>query len=136
VKLRRTNQPRTRRRGAATVEMAICLPMLTILVFGSIAAANAIYMKQIVVTAAYEAAREATKHGGTQAKAKARAESVLAGRSIDNSSVTFSPDPLTGAGRGENVSITVSASIAESFPVPLPYFDGIVLESTTTMVKQ
>jgi len=136
VILRRKKQQGAARRGVATVEMAICLPMLTLLVFGSIAAANAIYMKQVVVTSAYEAAREATKHGGTQARAEARALAVMTGRSIENATVTFSPDPIEDAARGENISITVSASIEESFPVPLPYFDGILLESTTTMVKQ
>ncbi len=125
-----------RRRGTATVEMAICLPMLTMLVFGSIAAADAIYMKQVVVTAAYEATREAARHGGTQANAAARAQAVLNGRSIENGTVTFVPESLEDAERGDNISITVRASIEESFPVPLPYFDGIVLESTTTMVKQ
>ncbi|MCA9165038.1 MAG: pilus assembly protein, partial [Planctomycetales bacterium] len=59
---RLTSRPRTLS-GVATLEMAVCLPMLVIITFCSIEAANFIYLKQSLTEAAYEAVRVATATG-------------------------------------------------------------------------
>ena len=54
---RKTNHavaPRVNRRAVATVELAVCLPVLALLVLGSIEAASFIFLKQTLQVAAYE----------------------------------------------------------------------------------
>ena len=45
------------------VEFAVCLPMLMVLMLGSIEATSAIFLKQSLVAAAYEGVREAVGEG-------------------------------------------------------------------------
>ena len=50
---RHTGQKRQSRRAAAVVELAVCLPLLFTIFFGSIEACNVIFLKQAVTAAAY-----------------------------------------------------------------------------------
>ena len=72
------------RRAAAATELAVCLPVLTLVVFGSIQACNLIYLKHGAVTAAYEGTLELAKRNATNASMTARAQQVLDARGIRN----------------------------------------------------
>ncbi len=52
---------RTIRPGAATVELAIILPVFVIMIFGSLEVCQRLFTRQAVVIAAYESARTATR---------------------------------------------------------------------------
>ena len=67
-----------KRAGIAVVEFAVCLPILVLVVFGSIEACNAIYLKQAATASAYEAVRVATGTGGTLAAGQLRGDEILA----------------------------------------------------------
>lgn len=43
-----------KRRGAAVVEFAVCLPVIIIIVFGAIEAASLLFLKQALIQSAYE----------------------------------------------------------------------------------
>ena len=64
---------RASRKGTATVEFAVCLPVLVTIVLGSIEATNAIFLKQHLTAAAYEGARKATTPAETSATPPPRA---------------------------------------------------------------
>ncbi|MEZ6064652.1 MAG: TadE/TadG family type IV pilus assembly protein [Planctomycetaceae bacterium] len=124
----------TSRRGAA-VEFAVCLPVMLMIVFGSIEAANAIYLKQIVTQAAYETARVVTTPGNTAADARAFGEHVLAARSVENATITISPEASSTTPSGQLMTITVSAPSDSNFYSPLQYFRGQTIESRVVMVR-
>ncbi len=46
-----------KRNGTATVELAVCLPLIVIIAFGSIEATNMIFLEQRLTAAAYEGAQ-------------------------------------------------------------------------------
>ncbi|MBX3445050.1 MAG: pilus assembly protein [Planctomyces sp.] len=100
---------RDSRRGLAVVELAISLPLLLMLTFATIEASNAIYLKQSLTLAAYEAARTATGPGGTEDDGQLRADEILGARNIRNSSVSFSPRLTANLPTGTAITITVSA---------------------------
>ena len=60
---------RSNRRGIAAVELAVCLPVIVLLVFGSIEASSFIFLKQSLNVSAYEGIREAIRVGSNNAAA-------------------------------------------------------------------
>jgi Flp pilus assembly protein TadG len=73
---------RSRRRGAALVEFAVCLPVIMILILGSMEATSAVFVRQALTTSAYEGIREAIRIDSTASTALSRAQSVLTARQI------------------------------------------------------
>jgi len=120
----------------ATVEMAICLPMLVFLVFVSIDTANSIYMKQVITTAAYEGARAGSAHNGTNAQIQNRAQQVLTARRITGGEVTVSSADVSEVERGEAITVTVSAPFNSYFRGPIAPMTSFNVDSNVSMVKQ
>lgn len=131
----RRRQP-SNRRGAALVEFALCVPMLVIIILGSIEATSAIFIRQTVVIAAYEAAREAIRREGSLDSASQRADEILSQRNVKSATVRFVPANFAQLSRGQEVTVEISAGMkANSF------FFGKVLQdrtvrASTTMVRE
>lgn len=127
---------RRNRGGAALIEFAVCIPVLLILVLGSMEATSAIFVRQALTTSAYEGIREATKVGGTTAGATSRAQAVLSARNIRGSSIRVVPNDVRNVARGEPITFEVSAS----FALNSPFFGNVISDRTTTvrtvMVKE
>ncbi|WP_186775647.1 TadE family protein [Rubripirellula tenax] len=124
------------RRGVAAVEFAVCLPVLTFLVFGSIELSNGVYTKQAATAAAYEAARVATAAGGSESVARARVDEVLQGLNITGATVTITPAIDDSLARGTVVTLSVAIpselnSGGLNFVMP-----NRQITSTVSMVKQ
>ncbi len=124
------NRRRSDRNGAALVEFAVCLPILMVLILGSIEATSAIFLKQSLVAAAYEGVREAAKLRGSAASATQFATNVLNARQVKSFRIVFTPaDPETAA-RGDRVTIEVSAAISANSP-----FIGKVIQDRTLVAR-
>ena len=125
-----------RRRGLATVEFAVCVPVLVTLVFGAIEASNAIYLKNSLTSAAYETARTVTATGGTQSAAENRFNEIVAARGIDGAVLNITPsvDSLTPAGAVVEVRATAPAS-ANSY-APSWFFKDSDMSAHVVMVRQ
>jgi Flp pilus assembly protein TadG len=93
--------------GVATVELAVCLPLAVTLVVGMIEASNAIFTKQSIKIATYEAARIATATGRTESQAIQRATEVLTSRGITKVSIQVSPRVTAKTPRGTPVTVTI-----------------------------
>ena len=123
------------RRGVATVELAVCLPVLLLLVVGAIESSNFIFLKQAVTVAAYEAAQVSTRAGGKAADGQQRAQQILAARSVDSSTITFSPANPDQAVRGTLVSVSVTAPVSAN-SIGLDWFyDDQSVSAAVTMVR-
>lgn len=120
----------TRRRGAAIVEFAVCLPIIMILILGSIEATSAIFVRQALTTSAYEGIREAIRSQVTSADAMARSQAILTARQIRSSTIRFTPTEVQSAARGSLVVIEVSAPFGANSP-----FMGRVIADRTNTVR-
>ncbi len=133
---RSTSLWRKARHGAALVEFAVCLPVIMLLILGSMEATSAIFVRQALTTAAYEGIREAIRTRASTAEATARAQAVLNARQIRGSTIRFSPTDTSTAARGAIVSIEVSANYAANSP----FFGNVIADRRTTvrtvMVKE
>ncbi len=127
---RSVGQPRYRgRQGAALVEFAICLPVIMIVLLGSMEACSAIFVRQALTCSAYEGIRAAVKGGAINEDALERARAILDTRGIKEAVVRFEPADVRDATRGSNIAIEVSAPYA----VNSPFFGNVITDRVTTV---
>jgi len=124
------------RRGVATVEFAVCLPIIVLVVFGSIEAASMLFLRQAMIQTAYEGAKVAILHDGTNAEANAATESVIRGRNLRDVTITYDPLDVSDARPGDVVRVTASVpGDANSF-IPFGPFKNKIVAAEAVMVKE
>lgn len=120
------------RKGVAAVETAFCLPVIVLIVFGGIQAANMIFLKQAITAAAYEGALFASKPEGTQTETVSRVQTILDARNIQTTTITagsggVSIDQLA-PGQSFSIRIRAAASLNSIGPQMFAVFNDIEAE--------
>ena len=133
---RRTKSPVSRRKATATVELAVCLPTLVFTLLAAMQAADMIFLKQTVQVASYEAARAAIKRNATNDQAIISGQEILTNRKVAGFAITFDPNDVRDAERGELVSVTVAVPADINTVLPDWFPLGQDLTVTTRMVKE
>ena len=82
------------RRGTAAVELAICLPVLSLVIFGSIEMCNVIHLKQTLTEVGYVGALVGSQPRATEVEIVQRVQTVLAARNIAGASVSVDGNTL------------------------------------------
>ncbi len=82
------------RQGVAAVELAFVLPVLLVLVFGTIEICQRIFLRQSLVIAAYEGARLAARRNTTNTQVIDRCNTILDQRNVRGGSVTVTPSNI------------------------------------------
>lgn len=129
------NKPLHKRLGTAATETAVALPLLVTLVFGAIELANAVFLRQSVNMAAYEAAKVITRPGSNESLARTRCAEVLAVRKVSNFTLTFSPTVTIATPRGTQVTVTVVAPASNLSYGPVQFMSGKTISCTVVMVR-
>jgi len=124
------------RRAAATVELAICLPLLIMLTFGAVESSNMIFTKQAVTAAAYEGVRIAIRPNGSTSDTQTRIQEVITARRVNGIQTSIAPAEVGSLPRGTPISVTVTADCDVNTVGPSWYFTGRTLTVTVTMVKE
>lgn len=101
-----------RRTAAATVELALMLPLMLLVVFGSLEVCQRLMLRQTATVAAYETARLAARRGASANRALDRGQSILAGRQVVNGLITINPADMSQVATGDPLLITVTVPIA------------------------
>jgi Flp pilus assembly protein TadG len=121
-------------RGVAAAELAVCLPIVVLMVIASIEACSALFLKQSLTAAAYEGVRTAITPAATTSNVQASCNQILADRKIKNAVVTIKPTAFANLKPGDYVAITVSAPCASNSLVPVTFYRGRTLTATATMM--
>ena len=129
-------QRRDQRNGVATVELAVCLPVIVLLVFGAIEASSFIFLKQSLNVAAYEGIREAVRVGSNGANGENRAQNILGSRSVNDFSISYPNGEPSGVNRGDDVVIEVSAPTDSNSPLVGKFITNRTLTARVVMVKE
>ncbi len=124
------------RRAVAAVELAVCLPLLVLLVFGSIETCSAIFLKQSLHTAAYEAMRVAVQEDATTEEAVARGAAILDQREVQNFQILFTPNDVVSARRGDELKVDVSARLSSNTSLVRLYAQATDITSSLVMSKE
>ena len=128
----RASRPRYRR-GVAAVEFAIVSPFLILLIFGIIEFGRAIMVQQVLTSASREGARRAVLEEATASEVTTVVSDYLTNCSIAGATVTVSPTPLTSAGFGDPVTVTVSVPYDQVSWIPPWFLGGTTLSASTLM---
>ena len=123
------------RRAAAVVEFAVCLPVIVLIVLGSIEAASMLFLKQTLVQASYEGAKVAIRDG-EQAEVEAIIRAVGDGRRVVDLTIEFDPPNIENAVAGEVITVTVSAPGDSNSLIPFGPFKNKIVLATAAMVKE
>ena len=129
---------RNRHSGTAVVELAVCLPILTVLIFGSIEACNLVFLKQSLIEAGYEGALLGSRPSATEGDIVQRVQTTLAAKSIVNSNIaviTHGPT-FDNLQAGKRFSIRVDASIDGNVSGPSIFFGSSGVTAEVAAHKQ
>ncbi len=124
------------RSGTATVEMAVCLPVIVLLVFGGVEAAHFIQLKQNLTICAYEAAKKATRDDASMQDAIDRFNEIALAKGITGASISFSPTFNTTTASGTEITVQVTAPAESNYEMPVDFFQNRNLSAEVTMVRQ
>lgn len=132
----RHQPPAVHRRGAALVELAVCLPVLILVVFGTLETCSVIFLKQSLQIASYEAVRVAVREGATSAEAIAAATAILEQRQMEGYNISTTPAEVLNADEGSAVIVRITAPCAPNLTAATSFFASTQLEASTTMAKE
>ena len=118
------------------MEFAIILPVLVIFTLGTIDVCSVIFLKESVVLAAYEGARQGVDRGKTNADATSRVSEFLADRGISGGSSSIGGAGFDAADTLEHVSVTVTVPTADNLVSPTWLFGDFNISATCTMRKE
>ena len=135
----RSTTRRGSRQGAASVEFAICLPVLFLLTFGTIDVCTMIFLNESASLAAYEGARRGVGRGYTNADSTARVVEFLDERGIAydaGSVVQYSSPGFDSATTLEHVTVTVTIPCEGNLILPSEMIGDLSVTGQVTMRKE
>ena len=141
---RRTNRrgrtAKSGRRGLATVELALCLPMLLIFALGTTEVCNWMHVRQRAMTAVYDGVRYATRpttsgrQAATSAQVIARCQSLLTQLQVNGATVTVNPNNLTNIMPETQVTVTITVPMAQNSMSAYVLNSSSNVTATATMI--
>ncbi|QDT69550.1 TadE-like protein [Planctomycetes bacterium MalM25] len=131
-----TSRRRPHRRGVAATEFAICLPVLLLLLLGTIECCTMIFLKQTLAIAAYEGGHTALMPAATTADARNTCNQILNDRQVRSGSVQFVPANLDSVAEGDYFEVRVSAPTNANQVVPLSFFGSQTLQASAVFMKE
>lgn len=122
------------RRGVATTELAVCLPVMLLIIAGLIELMTVVFLKQSLTIAAYEGAHQGVKPAATSAEAIAAAQAIVNQRGIQGASVRLSPSNLQSVPVGQFFTVTVTAPAGpNSIAIFAPFATGRCVGTASAM---
>jgi Flp pilus assembly protein TadG len=125
-----------RRRGAATVEFAVTLPVLILIVLGAIETCSMIFLRQTLTIAAYEATRVALVPKVSNAQVLHAANSILNDRRVRGANIAITPRDFATAEVQSFITVTVSAPANSNALLTPLFFRGRTLVGQCSMMKE
>jgi Flp pilus assembly protein TadG len=127
---------RKNRGGATVVEFAIVAPILVLLVFGMIEFGRMVMVQQVLTNAAREGARVGVLDSSTVTDVQTTVNTYLTGGGVSGATVTVTPNPLSSAGYGAPVTVTVSVPFSQVSWLPSPMFLKTTSLSASTVMRR
>jgi Flp pilus assembly protein TadG len=133
---RRRSSRSSKARGVAAAELAVCLPVVVLLVIATIEACSAVFLKQSLTVAAYEGVRTALAERTTAGSVQAACNQILTDRKVIGGVITINPTDIASLQPGDFIDVTVSAPCNSNSVVPTTFYRGRTLTATASMMVE
>jgi Flp pilus assembly protein TadG len=127
---------RNKTRGVAAAELAVCLPVVVLIVIATIEACSALFLKQSLTVAAYEGARTALAERQVAGSVQTACAQILTDRKVKDATVTVNPTDIASLKPGDYIDVTVSAPCNSNSVVPTTFYRGRTLSATASMMVE
>lgn len=127
-------RPANHRRGVATVEFAICAPILFLFFFAALEFSRANSIRQTVANASYEGARRGIVPGASVDDVKAATSGFLDMTMVSGAKIEVKPKDITS----DTAEVTVKVSVplnANAWIMPF-FLKGETLVGSTTLERE
>ena len=124
-----------KRRGVATVEFAVILPIMVLILLGTIECTSMIFLQQSLEIVCYETVRAASRPQVLTADAQLRADELVADRGLVDAVVTISPADLSLIPQGSAITVSATAGTTVNAFFPVTFFPES-LTAEAVMVRQ
>ncbi|HUY92893.1 MAG TPA: TadE/TadG family type IV pilus assembly protein [Pirellulales bacterium] len=139
--LRRGPAARRRKRlGAATVELALCMPVLLTVGLGMIETSNVVFIQARLQSAAYESARLATRPTTSNATAATSeqvtiyCQALLAQLGVNGATVSVTPGSLSNLPPQTLVTVSISAPWSQNTASSFVLSESLTLTTAATLI--
>jgi Flp pilus assembly protein TadG len=134
--IRRERGTRAKRRGTATVECAVVLPVFVLILLGTMEACSMIFLRQSVELAAYEASRTAVLPSTTLLNVQSTASALLTARKIKNCVITVNPANFQSSPYGSFIRVTVSAPVVDNSLFGTIFYKNMSIVGSVDFMKE
>jgi len=124
------------RRGTATAEFAVCLPIIALFVFATIEACLMIYLKQACTIAAYEGSRTALLPGASASAVTADVDQILQDRKVQGATVTVTPANIATVAVGDYMRIEITAPCEQNTLLGTWFYAGRNVSGAAEVMKE
>ncbi|MGH7193509.1 MAG: TadE/TadG family type IV pilus assembly protein [Candidatus Saccharimonadales bacterium] len=132
--MKRSQWAASDRRGAATVELAFCLPVLFIFVFAVLEFSRNLQLHQTIREAAFEGARAGIALDASTSDVTNAATAITNISAIQNPTISVMPNPLNY--NSPTVSVTVSTTPASNGWFLKFFNSSSVISATITLNRE
>jgi hypothetical protein len=123
-----------RRRGVSAVEFAVVLPLIVLLLVGSIEAARGLMVSHSLQEAAQAGCRVYSVEGTTQAQATALIDLAMSNAGVTGYSITYDPAAKAAVDTHmEPVEVTITVPFANVAWLPPSFLSGATLQGNCVM---
>jgi len=127
---------RGNRRAVAIVEFACVLPMLLLILLGTLESTSMIYRQQTISIAAYEGCRVALIPKITRGQVDAAINQIMTDRRIRNAQITIIPNDFVNAPAQTIIEVRVTAPAAGNSIIAPRFFANRSLTGSCFMMKE
>jgi len=131
MKRRQVKPNRLKRRAAAVIELAVCLPILVLVGVATIDACSMFHVQQTLKITAYEGSRVGIVPDAQAANVKYQCQTLLDDHGVKGSTITMTPSDPSSLSKGDYFTVQISANFGQNALVGILYTDKILTRSVT-----
>lgn len=128
--------PKEDRRGIAATELAVCMPLILVLLLGTMQASSMFYLKQNLSVSAYEGIRTSVEYQAEANDVEAVCLQILSDRNVRGGTVAIQPQNFAQQPPGTWITISVTAPCPANSPVGSWFYHASELTASATMMKE